>query len=120
MSSAETLKSLVRHIIEESTRGNLDILQEHPGLQEIIPMQRALSEGFSERKVTFTLQFADGEWVASRILTSGKHTGMFMGNPPTNKRGEYEVLLLHRIVDGKIVQQYSQADVRAAMEQFSA
>lgn len=118
MSSTETLKSLVRHVIEEATRGNLDILQEHPGLHEIIPMQRALYEGYSERQVTFALQFTDGEWVASRVITNYKHTGMFMGIPPTHKQIEMEILMFHRIVDGKIVQQHSQADVAAGMEQM--
>lgn len=118
MSSAETLKSLVRHVIEEAARGNLDILQEHPGLHEIIPMQRAINEGFSERKVTFLLQFTDGEWVASRIMESHKHTGTFMGIPPTHKQIEMEILMFHRIVDGKIVQQHTQADVAAGMEQM--
>lgn len=118
MSSAETLKSLVRHVVEEVFRGNLDILQEHPGLRETIPMHRALKEGFSERKVTFALQFTDGEWVASRIMVSQVHTGMFMGITPTHKRGEHEVLLLHRVMAGKIVQEHAQADVRAAMEQI--
>jgi predicted ester cyclase len=118
MSSAETLKSLVRHVVEEVMRGNLDILQEHPGLRETIPFQSALKKGFSERKVTFALQFSDGEWVASRTIVSQTHTGMFMGIPPTYKRGEHEVLLLHRVVDGKIVQEHAQADVRTAMEQI--
>jgi len=118
MASAETLKGLVRHVIEEATRGNLDILQAHPGLQETIPMQRALHEGFSEPKVTFALQFTEGEWVASRIIDSRKHTGTFMGNPPTNRQIEIEVLMFHRIVDGKIVQQHAQADVIASMQQM--
>lgn len=118
MSSAETLKSLVRHVVEEAARGNLDILQEHPGLHEIIPMQRAINDGFSERKVTFLLQFTDGEWVASRIMESHKHTGPFMGIPPTHKQIEMEILMFHRIVDGKIVQQHTQADVAAGMEQM--
>jgi predicted ester cyclase len=118
MSSAETLKSLVRHVAEEVFRGNLDILQEHPGLRETIPFQRALNEAFSERQVTFALQFTDGEWVASRIIVSQTHTGMFMGIPPTHKRGEHEVLLLHRVVAGKIVQEHAQADVRTAMAQI--
>lgn len=118
MSSAETLKSLVRHVVEEATRGNLDLLQEHPGLQESIPMHRALTTGFSERKVTFGLQFTEGEWVASRIMVSQIHTGMFMGIAPTHKRVEHEVLLMHRIVAGKIVQEHAQADVRAALAQI--
>ena len=118
MSSAETLKSLVRHVVEEVTRGNLDILQEHPGTHETIPFQRALNEAFSERTVTFALQFTDGEWVASRTIFSQTHTGMFMGIPPTQRRVEHEVLLLHRIVDGKIGEQHAQADVRPAMDQM--
>ena len=118
MSSAETLKSLVRHVIEETTRGNLEILQAHPGLLETIPIMRAMHEAFSERKATFALQFTDGEWVASRIIERRKHTGTFMGIAPTHKYIEIEVLLLHRIVDGKIVQQHSQADVVAHMQQM--
>lgn len=118
MSSAEALKSLVRHVIEETTRGNLDILQEHPGLHETIPIMRAMHEGFSERKVTFALQFTEGEWVASRLIENRKHTGMFMGIAPTHKQVEIEVLMLHRIVDGKIVQQYAQADVLGHMQQM--
>lgn len=118
MSSAETNKHLVRHVIEEATRGNLDILQAHPGLHETIPMQRALHEGFSEAKVTFALQFSEGEWVASRIIDRRKHTGTFMGHPPTNRQIEIEVLLFHRVVDGQIVQQHAQADVMASMQQM--
>jgi predicted ester cyclase len=105
-------------VIEETARGNLDILQEHPGMHETIPMQRAINEGFSERKVTFLLQFTDGEWVASRIMESHKHTGTFMGIPPTHKQIEMEILMFHRIVAGKIVQQHAQADVAAGMEQM--
>lgn len=118
MSSAETLKSLVRHVIEEATRGNLDILQEHPGMHETIPMRRTLNDGFSERKVTFPLQFTDGEWVASRIISSGVHTGHFMGQAPTHKQMEVEVLMFHQIVDGKIVRQHAVADVLAGMAQL--
>jgi predicted ester cyclase len=118
MPSAETLKSLVRHVVEELFRGNLDILQEHPGLRETIPFHRALNAAFSERKVIFTLQFIEGEWVASRIIASQLHTGMLMGIAPTHKRVEHEVLLLHRVVAGKIVQEHAQADVGAAMAQI--
>jgi hypothetical protein len=41
-----------------------------PELRETIPLHHALKETFSERKVTFTLQYTDGEWVASRIIIS--------------------------------------------------
>lgn len=116
--SAEQLKSLVREVITEGWCGNLDVLQEHPGLHEIIPMLRATREGFSEIEVTFPLQFSDGEWVASRTILTHVHTGSFMGISPTHKRVEMEILMFHRIVDGKIVQQHSQADVAAGMEQL--
>ena len=97
MSSAETLKSLVRHVIEEATRGNLDILQEHPGMHETIPMRRALNEGLSERKVTFPLQFTDGEWVATRIMSSGVHTGPLMGHAPPISEWKLKCLCFIRL-----------------------
>ena len=118
MSSAETLKSLVRHVIEEAARGNLDILQEHPGLHETIPMQRAINEGFSERKVTFLLQFTDGEWVASRIMESHKHTGTFMGIPPTGKPISITVMDILGIAEGKFVEHWGVMDSMAMMQQL--
>jgi predicted ester cyclase len=118
MASAESLKSLVRHIVEEATRGNLDILQEHPGMHETIPMRRHLNAALSERTVTFALQFTDGEWVGSRIISGGVHTGPLMGHAPTNKHIETEVLMFHKIKNGKIVKQHAVADTLAAMEQL--
>lgn len=118
MSSTETLKSLVRHVVEEAVRGNLDILQEHPGMHETISMRRQLNAAFSERTVSFPLQFTGGEWVASRVVSGGVHTGPFMGHAPTGKRMEVEVLMFHRIVDGKIVRQHAVADALAGMEQL--
>ena len=65
-----------------------------------------------------TLQFTKGEWVASRSIVSQLHTGVFMGIAPTHKRVEHEVLLLHRVVAGKIVQEHAQADAGAVMAQI--
>lgn len=118
MNAGETLKGLVRHVITETRRGNLEILRDHPGMAETMPMMRQLSEGFSEATVTFVLQVSEGEWVASRVIERRKHTGTFMDAAPTGKVIETEVLLFHRIVDGKIVQQHSQADVVAAWQQM--
>ncbi|MCA9906611.1 MAG: ester cyclase, partial [Anaerolineae bacterium] len=88
---------------------NLEPLQAHPGLHEIIPTLQRVLPTLSNRAVTFPLQFADGEWVATRAIHSGIHT-------ETGSRIEYEVLMFNRIVDGVIVQQHSVADLMPILQ----
>ncbi len=108
-------KALVRKLL---TDRDIEAARQHPGLIETIPMLQALTAAFTEVEVDIPLQFCDGEWVATRALFRQTHTGTFMGNQPTNKRVKHEVLFFHRIVDGKIIQQHSQADVVSMMEQM--
>ena len=55
------------------------------------------------------------EWVATRMLESGRHTGEMMGVPPTGNTFELEILMFHRFENGLIVDQHSQADGAALM-----
>ncbi|WP_420643742.1 ester cyclase [Candidatus Leptofilum sp.] len=72
------------------------------------------------QKVEVPLQFCDGDWVATQAIYHQTHTGNFMGIPATNKRIKTEVLMFHRIVDGRIVQQHSQAKSAEMMGELGA
>lgn len=115
----EELKQFTISMIEEGVKtGNIDAMREHPGLQEIIPTVEQQAQALSDRSVRFPLVICEGEWVACVAVFTGTHTGDFFGNPPTGKRIEYEVLMFNRLVDGKVVKQYSAANgeqIRAAM-----
>ncbi len=115
--TTEQNKALVRAVLEESVQ-DMDIMREHPGLHEVMPMISLSREASSDVQVTITLIFAEGDWVETRSVYSGTMTGAFMGIPPTGKAFEYEVLAFNQVVDGKIVKQHSQADMRSMMQQM--
>ncbi|MCA9946326.1 MAG: ester cyclase [Anaerolineales bacterium] len=94
--------------------------RQHPGLAEVISTLQMLATAFSDVEVEVPLQFCDGDWVATQVIYHQTHTGTFMGIPPTNKRIKTEVLMFHRVVDGKIVQQHSQANSAEMMGELGA
>ncbi|MCB0030384.1 MAG: ester cyclase [Anaerolineales bacterium] len=114
MSEAEKM-ALVRDLL---TRRDVDEARRHPGLVETISTVQMLSAAFSDVEASFPLQFCQGDWVATRAVFKQTHTGTFFGIPATNKRIENEVLFLHRVVDGQIIQQYSQADAPGMLAQM--
>ena len=99
---------------------DVEAARQHPGLAEEIPMLEMLATAFSDVKAEIPLQFCDGDWVATQAIYHQTHTGTFMGIPATNKRIKTEVLMFHRVVDGVIVQQHSQANSAEMMRELGA
>ena len=99
---------------------DVEAARQHPGLAEEIPMLQMLAIAFSDVEVAVPLQFCDGDWVATQAIYHQTHTGSFMGIPATNKRIKTEVLMFHRVVDGRIVQQHSQANSAEMMGELGA
>lgn len=79
--SAEQNKAVVRHMLEDLWSGNLGVLNDHPGLHESIPVITELmnSVDFSSREIV--QQLANGDWVVTRLLSTGVHKRDFMGAP---------------------------------------
>ena len=61
---------------------------------------------------------AEGNLVVTRFTSSGTFTGNLMGIPPTGKRVSREEIAIHRIVDGKIMEQWTVADSLVLMQQL--
>ncbi len=57
---------------------------------------------FSDTKVTIEDMFSDADWVACHIKVRGKHTGNFLGTPPTGKSFEMTATCMFRCRDGKV------------------
>ena len=113
------MEQIVREVFSAAINGDLHLMAQHPGLAEVMPVFEAAQKAFSERAARFPLQFSDGrEWVATRMIESGRHTGEMMGAPPTGNTFEFEILMFHRFEDGLIVDQHSQADGAALMRAF--
>jgi hypothetical protein len=97
--SIEENKAVVRRLAEELDRGNLDILKEHPGLDEVRPMLMQLLAARQAGQIQERVEemIAEGDWVAVRAIRTGGPFG----------DGIEEIAML-KIVDGHIVKQHSQ------------
>ncbi len=75
---------------------------------------------FPDIKATIHEQITEGDKVWSRKTFNGTHQGEFMGIPPTNKPVEINVIDIHRVVDGKIIEHWAVADMLGLMQQLGA
>ena len=123
--SVEENKALVRRFLEEQARGNLDVIDEllSPDFVDraLLPGQGPTREDF-KRAVTeildafsiidFTIeeQIAEGDTVVTKYSEKSVIRGEFGGLPPTGTEENFEGIYIHRISDGKITEEWSQAN----------
>jgi predicted ester cyclase len=63
---------------------------------------------------------AEGDKVAYRLTVSGTHKGEFQGIPPTDKRVSFSSTGISNIVDGKVAEDWVDADIMGMMQQLGA
>lgn len=73
---------------------------------------------FPDLHTTFEDQIADGDKVTLRLTFRGTHQGEFQGIPPTGKEIEIAAIVIDRIVDGKMVEHWSNMDNLGLMQQL--
>ncbi len=97
--SVEENKAVLRRLTEELEKGNLAVLDEHPGLDEVRPMVMQLLAARKRANIQERIEemIGEGDWVAVRVIRSGGPFG----------DGIEEIALI-KVVDGKIVKQHSQ------------
>ena len=124
MSSAEENKALVRRFIEAQDKGDLETLDEllapdfvdhslfpgqDPGREGF--MQSAAEEHaiFSNVRIHIEDQAAEGDKVISRLTIKRIHDRReFMGVAPTGMELKATAIVIHRIAEGKIVEEWSE------------
>src|SRR5919202_6900184 len=77
-------------------------------------------DAFSDVQVTLDDLIAQGDRVAARFTVRGTHKGPFMGLPPTGKPFTLTAIDILRIVDGKIVEHWGEADTLGLLQQLGA
>ncbi len=77
-----------------------------------------LTSGVSDLKVTLEDMVAEGDKVAVRWKGSSKHTGEFMGIPPTGKQLSMTGISIIRIEGGNIVEEWGEMDMMGLMQQM--
>jgi predicted ester cyclase len=136
--SMEENKALTRRVIEEAnSKGNLDMVDEFiasdyvlhtptaptgevrgtEGYKQLISMQRSAAPDLN---FTVEDQIAEGENVVTRYSASGTHQEEFMDAAPTGNQVTTTGIVISRIVDGKIVEEWFEWDVLGLMQQLGA
>src|SRR5215204_2529411 len=133
----EKNKAIVRRFLEETAKGNLDVVDElvspdfvdlslQPGQEpDREGFKRSLAEliaPFSDISITIDDQIAEGDKVVTWYTGISTHDrGAVMGVPPTGKRNTFTDVVLNLVVGGKIVEERSAVDylsiMRPALEQ---
>jgi len=122
--SAEEKKALVRRFFEAQARGDLDALDEMLALDFVdhspLPSEDSDREGykssvaedhtaFSELRYIIEDQVAKDDKVVSRMTIRRVHDrGDFVGIAPTGEEYEAAGIVIHRIVGGKIAEEWSE------------
>jgi serine phosphatase RsbU (regulator of sigma subunit)/predicted ester cyclase len=131
--SIEENKALVRRFLEAHAKGDLDTLDEMlaPDFVDhnLIPGQQPGREGYlrsftefhaaySHTRYVIEKQLAEGEEVVTTFAVSATHDrGEWMGLVPTGKEFKALLVLIHRIVGGKIAEEWSQGSGLAELTQ---
>jgi len=74
--------------------------------------------GFPDTHATTHDTIAEGDKVVMRMTSEGTHTGVFMGMPPTGKRVTSTFIDIRRIVNGKIVEHWTESDMLGMLQQL--
>jgi steroid delta-isomerase-like uncharacterized protein len=133
---SEENKALARRFLEAQARGDMETLDAlmAPNFvdRSLLPGQKPSREDykqsladmlsvFSNTSFSVEAQIAEGDQVVSRFTGTSVHRGTFLGVDPTGQETSYSGITIHRIADGKIVEEWSESDnlevVQPALEQ---
>ena len=78
------------------------------------------TNAFTDWSHDVVAQYADGDFVITRVVGRAKHTGDFLGVPATGRDVTMEGIAIHRVVDGKLVEHWGQVDAIGLMTQMGA
>ena len=132
----EENKALVRRWFAETDRGNPAIVEElcapdyvdHnpplPGMaagnQGVRQANVALREAFPDTVHLIQDQIAEGDTVMTRLIGRGTFRGEILGLSPNGKVIEIAGISVHRLVGGKLVEHWAQADLLGFLQQLGA
>ncbi|MFC9916027.1 ester cyclase [Streptomyces sp. NPDC059862] len=86
-------------------------------LRSFVQEFREAFEGFSDE---ISLQCAEGHLVATRFISSGRHTGTLWGIAPTGREVSWSGIVIDRVVDGRIAENWVNWDSANLLRQLEA
>ena len=138
--STEENKALVRRLIEEDKKRNVDGMLElyapdyvihggqvyglpptyTPGLEGLKQICTAFWMAYPDEHMVVEDMIAEGDKVAYRFTLRATHQGEFLGIPPTGKAVTVTGIYISRIAGGKFVEDWQTPDLLALMQQLGA
>jgi serine phosphatase RsbU (regulator of sigma subunit) len=118
--SLEEYKALCNRGAEAISRGDFDAIDEiyaPDNAQKLKEMLTQARQAFPDFRGINVIQIAEGDLVANRTVLHGTHLGEFQGLAPTGMPVTVEGLSIDRVVDGKIVESWSQLDLDELFQQ---
>src|SRR5215210_3208644 len=100
--------TIVMHEPDEDVRGI-------EGLKQFVSMIRS---GLPDLRITLEDDIAEGDKVVSRWRAQGTQQGELMGIAPTGNEVAITGITIHRIEDGKIVEEWENWDALGLMQQI--
>jgi steroid delta-isomerase-like uncharacterized protein len=94
-----------------------NLLRGPEGMKRFVAQMRA---AFPDWTVTTDDVMVDGDKLVSRWTVCGTHRGPFAGVEPTGKQIEMHGMSIHRIVGGKIVENWHGVDKLGMLRQIGA
>ena len=127
----EANKALIRKWIEAWTANNLEALDETfapeysvnetvIGVEGVKQAVQFLHSVFSDIFAELHEMVAEDDKVVIRWTIRGRHTGNFMGIPPTGKELELTGINIYQILDKKIVANHEQTNISEAIQKLKA
>ena len=132
-SEEEKNKALVQRFLKAHAKGDLGAMEEmlapdfvdhnlipgeEPGREGYLRSTAEYHAAYSNTRYVIEKQLAEGEEVVTTFAASATHDrGEWMGLLPTGKQFEAQLVLIHRIVDGKITDEWSQGSGLAELAQ---
>ena len=103
-------EDIVLHEPDEDVRGV-------EGLKQFVSMIRS---AIPDLHITLEDDIAEGDKVVSRWSAQGTHQGELMGIAPTGNQVMITGITIHRIKEGKIVEEWENWDALGLMQQIGA
>jgi predicted ester cyclase len=132
-SEEEKNKALVRRFLEAHAEGDLGAMEqmlapdfvdhnlipgEEPGREGYLQATAEYHAAYSDNRYVIEKQLAEGDEVVTTFAASATHDrGAWMGLVPTGKEFNAQLVLIHRIVGGKIAEEWSQGSGLAELTQ---
>lgn len=115
---AKNLDRLDEYIAEDCLSHTPALPEPGRGIDEYRKFTEMLHAAFPDAEDTIEDIVAEGDKVAVRIRMRGTHEGPFLDLEPTENEVDVTGMVIYRIEDGKIAEDWHQADMMGLMQQL--